>query len=63
MDGCASPPDETELIHEDRGSFGRKLGDGAHRAEARARFLGIAGGCRPRASGGAIKNVLELRAF
>ncbi len=40
-----------------------KLGDGAHRPEARARVLGIAGGCRPRASGGASKSALELRAF
>ena len=28
MDGCASPPDETELIHEARGRS-MKFGDGA----------------------------------
>ena len=44
-------------------SGGTDSGDGAHRTEARARALGIAGGCRPRASGGARKNALEVRAF
>ena len=39
------------------------LGYGVYRTESRARILGIAGGCRPRASGGVIKNVLELRAL
>ena len=49
--------------------FGRTLGgqtlgtEHRSRTEARARALWIAGGCRPRASGRARKNALEVRAF